>query len=66
MILDQAGNLYGATSQGGAGGNGVVFKLTRGSEWLDRERALRAFTGGDDGKLSAREFVVRPGRQPVR
>jgi uncharacterized repeat protein (TIGR03803 family) len=48
LILDPSGNLYGATSQGGAGGNGVVFKLTRGSSgWT--ESVLYAFTGGNDG-----------------
>ena len=28
VILDTAGNLYGTTTQGGASGNGTVFKLT--------------------------------------
>jgi len=28
LILDATGNLYGATSGGGSGGNGVVFELT--------------------------------------
>jgi uncharacterized repeat protein (TIGR03803 family) len=28
LILDKAGNLYGATNGGGNGGNGVVFELT--------------------------------------
>jgi len=31
LILDPAGNLYGTTSAGGKGGNGVVFKLTLAS-----------------------------------
>ena len=50
LILDQGGNLYGTTSQGGSGHNGVVFKLTRGSGgWT--ESVLHAFTGGDDGSF---------------
>jgi uncharacterized repeat protein (TIGR03803 family) len=31
VIIDAAGNLYGATSGGGSGHGGVIFKLTRGS-----------------------------------
>lgn len=47
-ILDQAGNLYGATSQGGSSNNGVVFKLTPGSGgWT--ETVLYTFSGGGDG-----------------
>jgi uncharacterized repeat protein (TIGR03803 family) len=45
VILDNAGQLYGTASFGGAHGAGVVFKLyTTG-----RERALYSFTGGTDG-----------------
>ncbi len=45
VILDNAGQLYGTASFGGAHGAGVVFKLyTTG-----RERALYSFTGGADG-----------------
>ncbi len=59
VILDQAGNLYGATSQGGAGGNGVVFKLTRGSSgWT--ESVLYAFTGGDDGSFPQGNLLFDP------
>ena len=28
LIADRAGNLYGTTANGGAAGNGVVFKLS--------------------------------------
>jgi uncharacterized repeat protein (TIGR03803 family) len=31
LVLGSDGNLYGMTTQGGAGGNGVVFRLTVGS-----------------------------------
>jgi uncharacterized repeat protein (TIGR03803 family) len=45
LILDGAGNLYGATEVGGASNSGTVFKLdTTGVETL-----LYSFTGGADG-----------------
>jgi uncharacterized repeat protein (TIGR03803 family) len=47
LILDKAGNLYGTTSQGGAGNNGTVFEMTRAGGW--REKLLYAFKGGSDG-----------------
>lgn len=48
VVFDQAGNLDGATSQGGSGGFGVVYQLTPGSpSWS--ENVLYAFTGGADG-----------------
>ena len=48
LTLDQAGNLYGTTTQGGSTGNGVVFQLTPGSAgWT--QSVLYSFTGGDDG-----------------
>jgi len=49
VALDSAGNLYGTTSQGGAYGFGVVFKLTPGARGAWHERLLRSFTGGRDG-----------------
>jgi uncharacterized repeat protein (TIGR03803 family) len=48
LLLDQAGNLYGTTTAGGADGQGVVFKLTpSGGGWT--ESVLWSFTGGSDG-----------------
>lgn len=45
LARDSAGNLYGTTSDGGAYGDGAVFKLdTTGNESL-----LYSFTGGADG-----------------
>jgi uncharacterized repeat protein (TIGR03803 family) len=45
LARDSAGNLYGTTSDGGAYGDGAVFKLdTTGNETL-----LYSFTGGTDG-----------------
>ena len=46
LVFDQAGNIYGTTTDGGNSGNGVVFKLTRsGAGWT--ESVLWNFTGGD-------------------
>jgi uncharacterized repeat protein (TIGR03803 family) len=48
LSMDAAGNLYGTTSQGGSTGNGVVYKLTPGSNgWT--ESVLYAFNGANDG-----------------
>jgi len=45
LIMDNAGNLYGTASQGGANGKGAIFEISvQGSE-----RALYAFKGGSDG-----------------
>ncbi len=44
LIFDGAGNLYGATTNGGAGGGGTVFELTpSGSGWT--YQTLYAFNG---------------------
>ncbi len=57
LILDKAGNLYGATSYGGGGsgcgghGCGVVFKLTPGSGGHWNETVLHRFYGGRDGSV---------------
>lgn len=45
MIRDEAGNLYGATEEGGIYGHGTVFKITPGGT----ETVLHQFTGGSDG-----------------
>lgn len=45
LIRDAAGNLYGTTYSGGAGGAGTVFKLAPDGT----ETVLHAFTGGNDG-----------------
>ena len=49
LIFDQAGNLYGTTSEGGGGsGDGTIFELSpSGSGWL--ETVLYRFQGGNDG-----------------
>jgi uncharacterized repeat protein (TIGR03803 family) len=47
VVLDAAGNLYGTTSQGGVGGGGTVFKLTRGTHGKWTESELHSFNGKD-------------------
>lgn len=48
VILDPAGNLYGAASQVNGDDTGVVFKLTPGSNgWT--QSILYSFTNGNDG-----------------
>jgi uncharacterized repeat protein (TIGR03803 family) len=46
LTLDQAGNLYGTTSSGGAHGLGDVFELTRNPDGSWTEKPLYHFTGG--------------------
>lgn len=45
LIRDSSGNLFGTTNNGGAGNNGVVFKLSRSGYYT----VLYAFTGRSDG-----------------
>ncbi len=48
LIFDNAGNMYGTTTAGGASGNGTVFELSpSGSGWT--EKILYNFQGGNDG-----------------
>jgi uncharacterized repeat protein (TIGR03803 family) len=52
LILDAAGNLYGATSQGGAygaSGGGVVFELSPNPDGTWTEMVLHSFGNGTDG-----------------
>jgi uncharacterized repeat protein (TIGR03803 family) len=53
LTIDQAGNLYGTTSQGGINdgdqGFGVVFKLAPNSNGSWTQSVLYAFTGANDG-----------------
>ena len=46
-IMDQSGNLYGSTNNGGAGGGGTIFELTpSGGGWT--YSLLYSFTGGSN------------------
>jgi uncharacterized repeat protein (TIGR03803 family) len=47
LVRDSAGNLYGTTLDGGAGGAGTVFKI----DSTGKESVLYAFMGGTDGGL---------------
>ncbi len=50
VTLDQNGNLYGTTTEGGAYGDGTVFQLVpSGSGWA--ENILYSFHGGRDGAV---------------
>jgi uncharacterized repeat protein (TIGR03803 family) len=48
-ILDATGNLYGTTYEGGANGQGTVYKLTKESSGAWVEQVLCSFQGGSDG-----------------
>jgi uncharacterized repeat protein (TIGR03803 family) len=54
VVLDSAGNLYGTTTGGGAGYNGVVYKL----DPTGNETVLHNFTGGSDGGYPLTEVVL--------
>lgn len=47
VVRDNAGNLYGTTSKGGAFSNGTVFQL----DTTGQETVLYTFTGGVDGAI---------------
>src|ERR1700693_3503348 len=54
LIRDAAGNLYGTASEGGASGQGTVFKLDR----TGAETVLHIFTGSSgDGALPGGDLV---------
>ncbi len=49
VVLDQAGNVYGMTTHGGANSLGVVYELSYGiAGWT--ETVLHDFAGGSDGQ----------------
>jgi uncharacterized repeat protein (TIGR03803 family) len=53
VVADAHGNLFGTTTSGGTGHNGVVYALHRagagGKSWT--QNTLYAFTGGNDGGI---------------
>ncbi|HEX3653575.1 MAG TPA: choice-of-anchor tandem repeat GloVer-containing protein [Rhizomicrobium sp.] len=54
--LDSASNLYGTTSEGGAYGDGVIFKLARsGKHWT--ESVVHSFSGVPDGAYAYNGMV---------
>ncbi len=57
LILDNAGNLYGTTSGGGAYNEGTVFELMRkaGGHWT--QRILHSFKGGADGSHPSANLI---------
>jgi hypothetical protein len=51
LVMDDSGNLYGATVQGGSGGEGTIFEIQRVSRNSWKERILHSFSiaGGGQG-----------------
>ena len=68
ITMDAAGNLYGTTSYGGAGGTdlGTVFRLKHsGPNWI--LTTLHTFVGGADGAYPyGRVAIARDGRTNTR
>lgn len=56
VIRDGAGNLYGATSAGGAYGAGAVYKI----DTSGHETVLYSFTGGADGNQPVAPLIPGP------
>ncbi len=60
LTLDSSGNLYGSTYFGGSAGNGVIFKLVRGTTGTS-EAVLYAFNGGTtDGANPSGRLAINP------
>jgi uncharacterized repeat protein (TIGR03803 family) len=58
VILDQAGNLYGTTFDGGVNGGGTVYKLSRSSKGWDLT-TLYSFTGSYGGPYNKLTFDAK-------
>ncbi len=57
--MDRAGNIYGVTTYGGAGGHGTAFKLSkRNGNWT--LQTLYAFAGGTDGDSPFANVTIGP------
>ena len=48
LLFDSSGNLYGATSSGGSGGGGTVFKLTPSGNGIWTYSLIYSFSGTND------------------
>jgi len=57
VVFDAAGNLYGTTSEGGAG-YGTIFKLTPGASRSWTESVVHRFQGSPDGAFAYNPMVV--------
>jgi len=58
LVTDDAGNLYGTTSEGGAGCScGVIFKLTPGTDGNWMESVAYRFRGAPDGAFAYNGLV---------
>ena len=65
LVSDASGNLYGATSAGGANGGGTVFQLTpSGGGWTFH--LLYSLTGSGDLPGPFRSLALDSGRQSLR
>ncbi|HTW31236.1 MAG TPA: choice-of-anchor tandem repeat GloVer-containing protein [Candidatus Sulfotelmatobacter sp.] len=58
VTFDQAGNLYGTTSEGGSLGDGLIYELTPSSGGTWTENILHNFTGGSDGAYPDHPFLI--------
>jgi hypothetical protein len=56
-VIGSDGSLYGVAAGGGTHGQGVVYKLTRGSGSTWKETVLYSFTGGRDGAAPGNNLV---------
>jgi len=57
LVFDQAGNIYGTTSAGGAYGEGTAYELTSsGNGWM--ESALYSFGGDGDGSVPYQSVMI--------
>lgn len=57
VVFDTAGNIYGTTSEGGAAGMGVIFKLTPGANHSWSESVAHNFAGPPDGAFAYNGMV---------
>src|SRR5271157_2874864 len=57
LVFDNAGNLYGMTTQGGSAGFGTVFELSpSGGGWT--EKVIYNFQGGSDGDYPTAGLLI--------